>query len=285
MAMEWKLVARPGVAALERFLSEHEPAAVAVSERVRRAYLDKRLRSGGRVYLIPGEAAVYHGPGGFFSPFGLSRISPEGRRARLLADIRKITGSFLRLHSIMGATEDVRLLESALSSDVRHRIDYDLLSLPWQSFPPIEPPPDPELHVFHPRPAQWRRLLPLQIAYEMEEVLLPGRRAHPSTSRANLTHSLNTQIVLAATYRGAVVARVATNARGYRGDQVGGVYTDPAWRGRGVARWLMTRLLADLRQHERNASLFVKLDNRPAQKLYRNLGFTFVSDFRISYYH
>jgi GNAT superfamily N-acetyltransferase len=283
--MEWKLVARPGVAALERFLSDQEPAAVAVSERIRRGYLDKRLRSGGRVYLIPGEAAVYHGPGGFFSPLGLAQILPENRRARLSTELKKITGSFPRLHSIMGPAEDVGLLESVFPSEIRHRINYELLALPWQSFPPKEAPPDPELQVFYPRLSNWRRLLPLQIAYEIEEVLLPGRRANPSTSRANLTHSLNTQIVLAATYRGTVVARVATNARGYRGDQVGGVYTDPAWRGRGVARWLMTHLLAELRQHERNASLFVKLDNRPAQELYRSLGFAFVSDFRISYYH
>ena len=135
-----------------------------------------------------------------------------------------------------------------------------------------------------PSPSEWRRLLQLQIAYEVEEVLLPGRRPSLSTSKTSLTHSLNTQLVLVALYRGEAVARVATNARGYAGDQLGGVFTDPAWRGKGVARWLMTHLLAELQKTRRNASLFVKLDNGAARALYRSLNFLFESDFRISYY-
>ncbi|MFW5826714.1 MAG: GNAT family N-acetyltransferase, partial [Alkalispirochaeta sp.] len=113
---------------------------------------------------------------------------------------------------------------------------------------------------------------------------LPGHRPNPAASRAALLHSLEHQLVLVATYRDTVVARVATNARGYHGDQVGGVYTDPQWRNRGVARWLMSVLLAELQKEHRNASLFVKLDNQPAQELYRSLGFLFESPFRISYY-
>jgi predicted GNAT family acetyltransferase len=152
-------------------------------------------------------------------------------------------------------------------------------------FPPVTAPPHPELRLIRPRPDQWRRLLQLQIAYEVEEVLLPGRSPNPATSRATLEHSLKTQTVLVATHQGSPVARVATNARGYTSEQIGGVYTDPVWRNRGVSRWLMAHLLDDLRRRTVNASLFVKLDNHPAQELYRSLGFSFESPFRISYYH
>lgn len=282
--MEWKLVARAGVTALERFLSDHEPQGVVVSEKVRQGYLDKRLRSGGRCYYLPGEAAVYHGPGGFFSPIGLASIEDAARQERLRAQMQRAVGTFTRLYSIMGSQPDVRALEPTFNIAPHFTIDYHLLALDWNRFPPEERPPDPDLRYFTPEPAQWRRLLPLQTAYEVEEVLLPGRRPNPAASRATLLSSLEHQLVLVATYRGSVVARVATNARGYRGDQVGGVYTDPQWRNRGVARWLMTVLLARLRREQRNASLFVKLDNQPAQELYRSLGFVFESPFRISYY-
>lgn len=282
--MEWKLVARAGVAALERFLSDHEPQGVVVSDKVRREYLDKRLRSGGRCYYLPGEAAVYHGPGGFFSPLGVSTISAQPRWGKLLEELHRAVGTFSRLYSIMGTQEDVVALESVFSAVPHHTIDYHLLALNWAHFPPPERPPHPELRYFIPKPSQWRRLLSLQTAYEVEEVLLPGHRPNPAASRATLLHSLEHQVVLVATYQDMVVARVATNARGYRGDQVGGVYTDPQWRNRGVARWLMTVLLAQLHNDRRNASLFVKLDNQPAQELYRSLGFLFESPFRISYY-
>lgn len=282
--MEWKLVARPGVSALEHFLSDHEPQGVVVSEKVRLGYLDKRLRSGGRCYYLPGEAAVYHGPGGFFSPVGLSSIEDPQRGEQLLSEIQRAVGTFTRLYSIMGTRQDVSALEPAFHTAPHHTIDYNLLALNWSDFPREERPPDPDLRYFIPQPGQWRRLLPLQTAYEVEEVLLPGRRPDPAASRATLLHSLENQLVLVATYRESVVARVATNARGYRGDQVGGVYTDPQWRNRGVARWLMTVLLSKLRGQERNASLFVKLDNQPAQELYRSLNFRFESPFRISYY-
>lgn len=282
--MEWKLVARAGVTALERFLSDHEPQSVVVSEKVRQGYLDKRLRSGGRCYYLPGEAAVYHGPGGFFSPIGLASIVDAARQEQLRAQMHRAVGTFTRLYSIMGSQPDVRALEPTFNLSPHFTIDYHLLALDWNRFPLEERPPDPDLRYFTPEPAQWRRLLPLQTAYEVEEVLLPGRRPNPAASRATLLSSLEHQLVLVATYRGSVVARVATNARGYRGDQVGGVYTDPQWRNRGVARWLMTVLLARLRREQRNASLFVKLDNQPAQELYRSLGFAFESPFRISYY-
>jgi GNAT superfamily N-acetyltransferase len=285
MPSEWKLIARPGVVALERFLASREPAATVVSDRVRHTDFDRRLRNGGRCYYVPGTALVYQGPGGFLAPVGIDALEDIERRTHLMADIRRLVGANLRIHSIMGARGDVSLLQETFASRAIHVVDYDLLALPWMRFPPVTAPPHPELRLIRPRPDQWRRLLQLQIAYEVEEVLLPGRSPNPATSRATLEHSLKTQTVLVATHQGSPVARVATNARGYTSEQIGGVYTDPVWRNRGVSRWLMAHLLDDLRRRTVNASLFVKLDNHPAQELYRSLGFSFESPFRISYYH
>ncbi len=285
MGSTWQVIAHHEAAALERFLAASEPASVVMSEKLRHGRLDRTLRNGGRFYYLPDAAVVYHGPGGFFYTAGFaSALRRHGARIDLQDELRRATGSFVRLHSIMGNREDVELLADSFASTPRHSIDYALLSLDWRRFPPPDSPPDPGLRIVQPSPSEWRRLLQLQIAYEVEEVLLPGRSPSLSTSKTSLTHSLNTQLVLVAVYRGEAIARVATNARGYAGDQLGGVFTDPAWRGKGVARWLMTHLLTEMQKTRRNASLFVKLDNEAAQALYRSLNFLFESDFRISYY-
>lgn len=275
----WRLVTSTGDLGLASLLRGAEPYTTVLSERFRRAALDARLRTGGRFYAAP-RGAIYHGPGGMFYPYGVSHtVERHGGD-----ELRDLIGGFVRLHSIMGCTPDVEALASTLGTVPRFDIDYRLLHLDHADFATVGRPPVRGLKVVRPRPEQWRRLLPLQLAYEIEEVLLPGAQANPAVSRSTLIESLSHQLVLVATYRSEVIARVATNARGYRNDQIGGVFTAPEWRGRGVARWLMGHLFAHLAADSHGASLFVKLTNEAAQELYRTLGFRFVSPFRISYY-
>lgn len=289
---DWHTIATPDVPALRSFLTNHEPEAVVLSDKLRAGTLDRKLRHGGRFYLLPGRAAVFHGPGGFFYPVGVAEAHAHGETRGL----KRVLGNFLRLHSIMGTTDDAEALEEVVGTRAGRVIDYDLMILRYRarisqphgtavaSRPVTAARPDPELRVERAEPVDWRRLLALQMAYETEEVLLPGRQPNPAVSRSILLESLRTQRVLIATYRNQIVGRVATNARGYRGDQIGGVYTDPAWRGRGVATWLMSHLIAEIARDERDASLFVKRSNPAAQALYRSLQFDVVSDFQISYF-
>jgi ribosomal protein S18 acetylase RimI-like enzyme len=46
----------------------------------------------------------------------------------------------------------------------------------------------------------------------------------------------------------------------------------------------MTELLEHIAASGKNGTLFVKKDNAPAIKMYKNLGFVREHDFRISYY-
>jgi GNAT superfamily N-acetyltransferase len=54
---------------------------------------------------------------------------------------------------------------------------------------------------------------------------------------------------------------------------VSGVYTDPAGRGRGWGRTVVSSLLGDAWQAGASAALFVRDDNLPARRLYDGLGF------------
>ncbi|SIQ92190.1 Acetyltransferase (GNAT) family protein [Alkalispirochaeta americana] len=276
----WKIVSSPEQSDLVKYLERHEPLATVVSDRLRRFPLDRRLHGGGRVHFRENCGAVYQGPGGFFAPF-FSGYSPEDLHAQ--AALRRNFGAFLRPRTIMGAEAHVEALTALLGANPRTWVNYDLLSLSPPDYPRRMPAPR-DISIVRPRPDQWRSLLQLQIAYEIEEVLLPGTRPAPEHSKTSLIDSLTCQRVLVAVCQGDVIGRVATNARGMGTDQIGGVYTVPSWRGRGIARLLMTHLLADLAREGRRASLFVKKDNTAARRLYDGLHFSFVSPYRISYY-
>ena len=61
------------------------------------------------------------------------------------------------------------------------------------------------------------------------------------------------------------------------------VATEPAWQRRKVATALLTVALEELAQQSIDSFLEVRADNRPAQELYRRLGFEFI-DRRRAYY-
>jgi predicted GNAT family acetyltransferase len=80
------------------------------------------------------------------------------------------------------------------------------------------------------------------------------------------------------------MAKGGTNARGFTYDQIGGLFTHPAFRGRKAARFLMGRLLEHIFRDGKKACLFVKTHNLPALRLYDNLGFRIAENYRISYF-
>ena len=57
------------------------------------------------------------------------------------------------------------------------------------------------------------------------------------------------------------------------GKHLARVAIHPQWRGQGLGEQLMTLLMQEYRQHTRYFSLFVDVNNLPAQRLYRKLGF------------
>ncbi len=275
----WRIVTRSDDPGLKAYLANNEPRTTVMSERYRTERLDRRLKKGGRFYLYGDSSVVYHGPGGFYYPAGLTPSVPARE------EFRQLMGTFVRLYAIMGQREDVFSLAGCFAGKPTITVDYFLFRHPPVHATTLPEPPIPGISVKTPDKTEWKRLLPLHLAYEAEEVRLPGRAVNMAASKATLNESLQTQLVLVAYHRGEAVARVATNARGYRTDQIGGVYTDPAWRGRGLARFLMTHLMVRLAEEGKGTSLFVKTGNTAALHLYERLGFSFESDFRISYYN
>lgn len=268
---------------LEEFLRLGEPLTTVMADHFFRAarFADSGKRKNVRIHYWKDRAALLQTRGGLLLPVGMGSQNDFPGVSR---ELRRKTGLFPRIRTIMGAEADVDTCRMVFSLHASDTVRYDLMQLPCHKFPPVQAPPAPGLAIARPTAENWRDLMQLQTAYEVEEVLLPGRVPVAAHSKAHLLESLTTQRVLVAVHGGRAIARVATNARGISTEQIGGVYTDPAWRRRGISRWLMSHLFQILAREGKNASLFVKKENEAALRLYYGMGFAFVSPFRISYY-
>jgi uncharacterized protein len=186
--------------------------------------------------------------------------------------------------TVMGTEESVAAVERAIGREASRAVSYHLMKLERPKGLAGEEEPPHGLVIRRASPLDLRRLYPLQRDYEKEEVLLDPTMHVPHLCRANLRHALQSEIVyLAEDSRGAI-AKAGTNARGIAYDQIGGVFTVPSYRGRGIGRAVMRALLAHLFREKNGACLFVKKTNVQAIALYARLGFETVGGFRISYY-
>ena len=128
-------------------------------------------------------------------------------------------------------------------------------------------------------------LMPLQLAYEAEEVLPPCRTQKPAVTRKNLERILKTEYVLALQNSdGAPAAKANTNAVGIRWAQIGGVYTVPDFRRKGCASLLVETLAEKIVASKRFPVLYARNGNEGAQKAYSAIGFIKTGGFTIAYY-
>jgi predicted GNAT family acetyltransferase len=192
-----------------------------------------------------------------------------------------------RLYSIMGPTGEVSWIEEQLPMSPVATVDYHLMVQSRDSFAGVSrlPVPFPSgLVIRTAYPRDVNALLPLQIRYELEEVVINRQKHNEQVCRQNLKRMLSQQLVLMAEQKGKVVAKAGTNARGFTTDQIGGVFTVESERNSGLAFRVMEELLRRIFSEKPTACLFVKKDNLPALSLYRKLGFRAADGYQISYY-
>ncbi len=187
--------------------------------------------------------------------------------------------------TVMGAEESVAAAERFLGRPPSRAVRYHLMRLTGApGWPPVVDARPAAAPVRRASLSDLAGLYPLQRDYEKEEVLLDPTLHEPRVCRTHLRRSLREQIVYLAEVDGVPVAKAGTNARGRGYDQIGGVYTVPALRSRGLGRAVMAALLECIFREKAGACLFVKRENAPAVALYLRLGFVVAGGFRISYY-
>ena len=284
-----------GTADLDRvlaFLMSQEWSCVGFTSQLRngrRARLPNRRAAVVHFYterdlVDPICAAVLETTHGFCYPV-LAGLSSQQREPVVRELAPRLETALGRYPTFMGLAEDVEALERTIGRPPRHRVEYYMM----QAVAPPGSRQPPRLSreplVREAGPADTRRLLPLQAKYEREEVLLPNRALNMEATRRQLRSDLKQQVVYLTELNGVPIAKAGTNARGFRYDQIGGVFTEPEYRGCGVGGHLMEILMRRVRQEGKAVSLFVKTQNHAARRMYRNLGFNDGRLFVISYYH
>lgn len=197
-----------------------------------------------------------------------------------------------KVSSIQGLAADVRAAERLRERSFRpfgpavavDPIDYSLMRLETAPSPEALSAGPEGLVVRRAYGADAERIFPLQAAYEMEEVVPAGGAFNPAAARLSLERALRERIILYAAVEGRVVGKAGTNASAYAYDQVGGVFVDPAHRGRGIATRLVAELAEQLSPQGRKIVLFVKKRNAAAMRAYGKAGFVVGEDYRITYF-
>lgn len=241
---------------------------------------------------------------------GLLTLSPYGSLSALLdgafpteelsVPLRQCAAGRLRLGSLRGSrargglsSVQGRAVDTAQIQRALRESPYGLAPTEEQSFAIMsgEEPAPAELRPFPPgldirtaSPDDEELLLPLQAAYEVEEVLPPSATHNRAACRLALARSLRTRLVLVAELEGRAVGKAGINASGMAWDQIGGVYVAPEFRGGGIGARLAWELKRRVEAKGRRATLFVKQANGPAVAAYRRAGFSLGPAYRIAYY-
>ena len=127
-------------------------------------------------------------------------------------------------------------------------------------------------------------LFEIERNYLQDEVAVRGQKVSDAEVSMRLRQILKNQLYFALISDDRIVSKAYTNAIGKNWIQIGGVYTLFQFRQNGYAAHTVSTLCKRILQAHKNISLFVKTKNLPAQQLYRKIGFTFHSDYKIVYF-
>lgn len=126
-------------------------------------------------------------------------------------------------------------------------------------------------------------LEPLQKQYMEVEIAPVGRHITDLEANANLKQILKNQLCLALYTDGEPVAKINTNAIGFKWIQIGGVFTHPMYRHNYYAWQLLFVLCCRILKTQHLPCLFVKEKNDAAFSLYKKIGFCEKDSFAIFY--
>ncbi len=127
-------------------------------------------------------------------------------------------------------------------------------------------------------------LLPLQAAYEKEEVIFNGREVNLLYTKSTLKKAIEAGQVFAIFSEGKILSKMNISAQGENHILFGGVFTPKEYRRHGFAGSLINFIVNSQGQNGKKSVLFVKTDNLPALRLYASCGFAQFGNYKICYF-
>lgn len=230
------------------------------------------LTSGG----MGASAMLLHSKGSLFPVFnGKTDITPPFFLGRALKNIT--------LYSLQGLADEVETLEAMLRPfGLRGRETANFKLMTLEKSPSAVKTPG-GISLRRAERGDVNALLPLEAAYEREEVMPAGSILDIRSCRYNLERIIAKEKTLIALMDNRIVAKINTNAESYSRYQIGGVYVLPEYRRRGIASCLTAAFSRFLLAENKGVNLFVNNGNTAARKAYVRCGFIELADYRIVY--
>ena len=199
---------------------------------------------------------------------------------------------YTELHAVAGIREHTLLFERVMSEIAHIRldaaVDYYLMQCTKPCtdtfFQTAQAALNTALSIKRATENDLEKLFPLQLDYENTEVAYEGRPINPTVCKLSLRARLTTEYIYKVSADGRIVAKAGTNAQGFHWFQIGGVYTLPAYRNKGLAAAAVAHLINTHSAEAHGFALFVKTANTAALRVYEKLGFEQCGLFRMSYW-
>lgn len=167
--------------------------------------------------------------------------------------------------------------------NVKQINDYKLMVLPHQQFQGSQKLYNDDF-IMRCTENDMENLFEIERNYLQDEVAVRGQKVSDAEVSMRLRQILKNQLYFALISDDRIVSKAYTNAIGKNWIQIGGVYTLFQFRQNGYAALTVSTLCKRILQAHKNISLFVKTKNLPAQQLYKKIGFSFHSDYKIVYF-
>lgn len=128
-----------------------------------------------------------------------------------------------------------------------------------------------------------KQLIKLHTQYLLAEVATPQRPISYEKGEKISLSMLHHQLIAGAYEGEKLIGKVNTNLQGIHAVQLGGIFTLPEARKKGVASALLKAIMKRLERYFDYVTLFVRQENLIAQKVYQKAGFTVEESLGIYY--
>jgi len=203
------------------------------------------------------------------------KISSKNELIRILASIKFNT------HGIIGLKDDVDYLDSIIFKRIRGINNYILLHRDNN----IKLIIDNTHNILKASPRDINRLLPLEIEYQKEEVLLNPKELNKKATMLNFKKKLQADDVYYIYENNIAISKCGTTYKSKKYTLIGGVFTWKSRRNLGYSTNLLKYMINEEEKKGLTSALFVKSSNSVALHLYKKLGFIDPVDYKINYYY
>lgn len=202
-------------------------------------------------------------------------------RSQLVKDqLIKIMATIkVTIHGVVGLKEDVNFLDSIIFRRIRqvnnyyyytHKNNHINITL--------------ENDIYKAKPKDYSSLLPLEIEYQREEVIVEESDLNKKAVGEALKRKLIDDDIYFIRDRNIIVSKAGTTFRSRNYVLLGGIFTWNPLRKKGLSTRLLNYLIMDQEKKGYTPALFVKVNNPGAIKLYSKVGFTNPVEYQINYY-